>query len=124
MGTTVQYYNQNCVKVLSQPLFLYILSSRFKIQIPKEPLPENVSCRVVIKKIVIPNIAFQTSLNRPAYILFHVLLYFVIISGCPNTPSEKTCTTQVILIFVFIFGLSLEYKTATKVTKITFTKHV
>lgn len=50
MGTTVQYYNQNCVKVLSQPLFLYILSSRFKIQIPKEPLPENVACRVVIKK--------------------------------------------------------------------------
>lgn len=124
MGTTVQYHNQNCVKVLSRPLFLYILSSRFKIQIPKEPLPENVACRVVIKKIAIPNIAFQTSLNRPAYILFHVLLYFVIISGCPNTPSEKTCTTQVILIFVFIFGLSLEYKTATKVTKITFTKHV
>lgn len=124
MGTTVQYHNQNCVKVLSRHLFLYILSSRFKIQIPKEPLPENVACHVVIKKIVIPNIAFQTSLNRPAYILFHVLLYFVIISGCPNTPSEKTCTTQVILIFVFIFGLSLEYKTATKVTKITFTKHV
>lgn len=67
MGTTVQYHNQNCVKVLSRPLFLYILSSRFKIQIPKEPLPENVACRVVIKKIVIPNIAFQTSLNRPAY---------------------------------------------------------
>lgn len=117
MGTTVQYHNQNCVKVLSRPLFLYILSSRFKIQIPKKLLPENLACHMVVKKIVIPNIAFQTG-------LLHVLLYFVIISGCPNTPSEKTCTTQVILIFVFIFGLSLEYKTATKVTKITFTKHV
>lgn len=50
MGTTVQYHNQNCVKVLSRPLFLYILSYRFKIQIPKEPLPENVACHVVIKK--------------------------------------------------------------------------
>lgn len=50
MGTTVQYHNQNCVKVLSWPLFIYILSSRFKIQIPQEPLPENVACHVVVKK--------------------------------------------------------------------------
>lgn len=30
----------------------------------------------------------------------------------------------IILIFVFIFGLSLEYKTGTKTTKITFTKQI